>query len=63
MPPEDCPEQLLSTEASVLDLLAQLYTAKSTGCDGISARMLKQIADSIAPILGFASGEKLRRLS
>ena len=51
MPPEDCPEQLLSTEASVLDLLAQLDTAKSTGCDGISARMLKQTADSTAPIL------------
>ena len=28
MPPEDCPEQLLSTEASVFDLLAQLDTAK-----------------------------------
>ena len=51
MPPEDCPEQLLSTEASVFDLLAQLDTAKSTGCDGISARMLKQTADSTAPIL------------
>ena len=51
MPPEHCPEQLLSTEASVFDLLAQLDTTKSTGCDGISARMLKQTADSTAPIL------------
>ena len=48
MSPEECPEQLLTTEATVYDLLAQLDTTKSTGCDGISARMLKQTADSIA---------------
>ena len=41
MSPDDCPEQLLTTEASVYDLLVQLDTSKSTGCDGISARMLK----------------------
>ena len=51
MPPEVCPEQLLTTEASVFDLLVQLDTTKSTGYDGISARMLKQTAGSTAPIL------------
>ena len=51
MPPKDCPEELLTTEASVLDLLIQLDTTKLTDCDGISAKMLKQTADSTAQIL------------
>ena len=51
MLPEDCPKQLLSTEASVFDLLARLDITKSTGCDGIFARMLKQTADGTAPII------------
>ena len=48
LPPNECPKQLLSTEESVYDLLITLDTCKSTGCDGVSASMLKQTACSIA---------------
>ena len=48
LPPNECPKQLLSTEESVYDLLITLDTSKSTGCDGVSASVLKQTACSIA---------------
>ena len=51
MPPEDCPEQLLTTVSSIHNLLVHLDSTKSTGCDGISAKMLKQTADSTALIV------------
>jgi hypothetical protein len=46
-----CPEHLLSTEESVFDLLATLDTTKSTVCDGISPKMLKFTASSVALLL------------
>ena len=49
--PVPCPEELLCTEEEVLDLLQQLDTSKSNGPDGISAKMLKGVANSIAPVL------------
>ena len=48
---EYCPKYLLSTEESVFDLLANLDVTKSTGCDGISPKMLKSTASSIALLL------------
>lgn len=42
---------LLCTEDSVFDLLAALDTFKSTGYDGIAAKMLKCTAESITPSL------------
>ena len=48
LPPNECPKQLLSTEESVYDLLITLDTSKSTGCDSVSASMLKQTACSTA---------------
>ena len=38
-------------EGEVTDLLLNLYIAKSTGVDDVSARMLKATANSIAPSL------------
>ena len=49
--PTLCPEDLLCTEEEVLDLLQQLDTSKSSGPDGISAKMLKGVASSLAPVL------------
>ena len=48
---DNCPSFLLSTEESVLGLLHTLDTTKSTGCDGISPKMLKHTASSVAPLL------------
>ena len=48
LPPENCPKQPLSTEELVYELLTALDTSKSTGCDGVSANMLKQTACSTA---------------
>ena len=39
------------TEREVLDVLKSLDTSKATGPDGVSARMLKETSDSIAPSL------------
>ena len=47
----DCPEVLLCTEEEVICLLHSLDITKSTGLDGISARMLKATAACIAPSL------------
>ena len=44
-------EELLCTESGVYDLVASLDVSKASGQDGISARMLKETACSIAPSL------------
>ena len=49
--PSDCPTDLLCTVGEVWHLLHKLDVAKSSGPDGISARMLKSTAHSIAPSL------------
>ena len=49
--PVHCPEELLCTEEITYDLLRNLDVSKSVGCDGISAKMMKSTACSIAPIL------------
>ena len=46
-----CPREILCSESEVGDLLASLDVSKSSGQDGISARMLKVTAYSIAPTL------------
>ena len=45
----EVPTSLLCTEIQVYDLLRSLDTSKSSGPDGISARMLKNTARPIAP--------------
>ena len=45
--PADCPPDLLCTEDEVFDLVASLDISKSTGPDGVSAKMLKGTAASI----------------
>ncbi len=44
--PSMCPEELLCTEEEVYQDIAKLVTGKSMGCDGISAKMLKNTAGS-----------------
>ena len=46
---DECPTDLLCTVEEVEQLLLSLDTTKSSGCDGISATMLKVTAHSIAP--------------
>jgi len=41
-------EEVFCTEEEVLDLLLTVDTSKATGSDGISGRMLKRTAHSIA---------------
>ncbi len=48
---KDCPQHLLCAEDVIFDQLIALDTSKSTGCDGISAKMLKSTADSVTPTL------------
>ena len=45
---EQCPSELLCTEDEVLELLLSIDTSKSSVPDGISGRMLKATAHSIA---------------
>ena len=45
------PHDLLCSEDSVIELLASLDTSKSSGVDGISAKMLCLAANTIAPSL------------
>lgn len=45
------PPELLCDEAEVFDLILSLDPAKSTGPDGISAKMLRGSVDAIAPSL------------
>ena len=47
----ECPLDLLCTEDEVYDLIVQLDPSKSTGPDGISARMLRGVVDVIVPSL------------
>ena len=47
----ECPLDLLCTEDEVYDLIVQLDPSKSTGPDGISARMLRGTVDVIVPSL------------
>ena len=47
----DCPDTILCSESEVGDMLAALDVTKASGSDGISARMLKSTAFSIAPSL------------
>ena len=49
--PATCPDELLCTEEEVFDLLQELDISKSNGPDNISAKMLKGVAASIAPVL------------
>ena len=49
--PSSCPESFLIAEEYVATVLLNLDVSKSTGVDGISAKMLKQTALSIAPSL------------
>ena len=48
-PMVECPEDFLCTVEEVEWLLNRLDTTKANGPDGISARMLKTVASSIAP--------------
>ena len=49
--PAACPEELYGSEQEVYELLTNLDHKKASGPDGISARMLKGTATSIAPVL------------
>ena len=44
---QQCPPSYLCTEDEVFNLLASLDSSKSTGPDGVSAKMLKETATSI----------------
>ena len=46
-----CPDELLCTEEEVFSLLANIDISKSSGPDGISARMLRATAPSITPAI------------
>ena len=45
----DCPSELLCTEEGVYEELTRLDVTKSVGSDGISGKMSKMTATSIAP--------------
>ena len=49
--PDDCPAYLLCSEGEVFDLISSLDASKSSGPDGISARMLKEVSSSVTPPL------------
>ena len=49
--PDNCPKELLCTEETAFTLLADLDTSKSTGCDSVTAKMLKSTAESITSSL------------
>lgn len=49
--PAACPQELYCSEQEVFELLVNLDVTKASGPDGISARMLKGTAASIAPVL------------
>ena len=48
---EDCPDDYLCTPEEVAAMIAGLDVSKASGLDGISGRMLKSTAPSIAPSL------------
>ena len=47
----DCPSELLCKVEDVFEMLCTLDLSKASGPDGISGRMLKNTACSIAPAL------------
>jgi len=49
--PTDCPDDILCSEDEVYELLCTVDTTKSSGDDDISARMLKETALSITPVV------------
>ena len=49
--PAACPEELYCSEQEVYELLTNLDHKKASGPDGISGRMLKGTATSVAPVL------------
>ena len=49
--PSNFPEEFLCTEDKMLSLITSLDTTKSTGADGVSAKMLKSTAPYIAKSL------------
>ena len=49
--PVTCPADLLCSEDEVLDIILSLDTNKASGLDGISTRMLKETAYTIAPVI------------
>jgi hypothetical protein len=51
LPFSACPPEFLCTEAEVYDLIVELDTSKSTGPDGISAKMLRGTVDAVVPSL------------
>ena len=60
----DIPEDLLCTEYDVVDMILKLNTAKTSGPDGISTRMLKSTALTIAyPMSKFLTHLNIRQNS
>ncbi len=56
-----CTEELLCTKEEVYQDLAKLVTGKSVGCDGISAKMLKNTAGSNSlPLTSIFNSKELR---
>ena len=49
--PINCPADLLCYEDEVLDIILSLDTNKASGLDGVPARMLKETAYTISPML------------
>ena len=49
--PTDCPDYIFCSEGEVSEMLHTLDTTKSSGDDNISARMLKETALSITPVV------------
>ena len=49
--PDECPSELFCSEEEVFELLINLDITKASGPDGISARMLRGTASSVAPVL------------
>ena len=65
LPTSDCPPELLCSEAEVYELIVGLDPCKSTGPDGISAKMLRGTVDAIVPSLtngSFPESWKLARI-
>ena len=58
--PSNFPEEFLCTEDKMLSLISSLDTSKSTGADGVSAKMLKSTAPFIAKSLTKLFNKSLR---
>ena len=46
-----CPADMLCSEDEILDIILSFDTNEASGLDGISTRMLKETAYTIAPVL------------